>query len=207
MTIEVIRKDSGAVVAYMCPGCGAIYQILAKPESAAQLADECCPARVCTKCGKPVGRGVPLCATCSTTLDAAAEAERFKAAEKVQEAAWRGPIYWPCAPFDGDHGGKYWSSVAVLRADIATRSAQRAAEKPPQPGISAPAYVYATKPVPFRLDGASLIDLALDDHDESAAARIDDKARTELQQYLDAWTVARGISSYEEDMAKVVVLG
>lgn len=214
MAIEVSRRDSGRVVAYACPGCGQLFQIIPEPDEktgiarSKKLADECCPPRVCPRCNKaPVTRGQPLCDSCSAETGKQVEDQRFAAATKIREPEWKGPVYWPQAPFDGDHGGRYWSNVAALRKDIGDRNAKRAAEQPPRSPIPVPPYVYATKPIPFRLDGAGMVVSALEDHAEDAASRISQEEMARLQKLLDDWAQKQGIASYEEDLSRVVVLG
>jgi hypothetical protein len=214
MAIEVTRKDNNKLAAYVCPSCGQLYQIIPEPdektgvERSRKLADECCPPRQCTRCNaKPVSRGTTLCPECTAEVDVQVEAQRSAAATKLKEADWKGPVYWPQAPFDGDHGGRYWSTVAALRADVVQRNAQRAASTPPKAPIEMPAYVYATKPILFRLDGNTAIELALEDQSDDARERITEQERARLQKFLDDWAQKQGISAYEEDLSRVVVLG
>ena len=213
MADEVVRKDNNKLVALACPACGTLYSVVPEPteqagiDRARGLADKCCPPRTCTRCNKqPVARGTTLCPACTAEVDVQAEAQRSAAATKLKEADWKGPVYWPQAPFDGDHGGRYWSTVAALRADVVQHNAQRAAAKPPMPPIEMPAYVYVTKPIPFALDGATAIAAGLADHSEDAAARIPDTERARLQKFLDDWSAKQKISSYEEDLSRIVVL-
>jgi hypothetical protein len=70
-----------------------------------------------------------------------------------------------------------------------------------------PAYVYATKPILFRLDGNTAIELALEDQSDDARERITEQERARLQKFLDDWAQKQGISAYEEDLSRVVVLG
>lgn len=213
MADEVVRKDNGKLVAYACPTCGVLYSVVPEPDEptgvarSRDLADKCCPPRACVRCKvKPVTHGTTHCPDCQAEVDQQAEAQRGAAAAKVREADWKSPVYWAQAPFDGDHGGHYWSTVAALRADIVRHNAQRAAEKPPKPQIERPAYVYATERIPLSLDGASALALALQNFSDDAAARITDVEKERLQKFLDEWAQKQGLAIYEEDLSRIVVL-
>jgi hypothetical protein len=205
--VEIVRKSDGALVAVACPTCGTLYQILS-PErraAAAEAAAKCCPPRTCNKCGqRKVERGAVLCAECGAVANAAVEAERFKAAAKVGEAGWTGPVYWPHPPFSSARGDHYWPSVAALRADVAARNASRAAAAPPLPALPLPAYVWATRPMPLSIDVRAAVTAALVDHDDDVV--IDSDQVEALQKQADAWCAAQGVPSFEEDMTKAVVL-
>ncbi len=208
MAEEIIRKSDSKLVAYSCSECGILYTIL-KDDDAGQKASldaatACCPPRKCTQCNtRPVVRGQPVCEVCKAANDRTVEAQRFEAATKVQEAIWTGAVYWPDAPFAGDHGGFFWSSVSKLRSDLSVRNGQRAASG--QPVVGVPPYVYATKPIPFRVDGRAAVTVALEDHSDSVEIGGDQVAL--LQAFLDDWAKKQAIQSYEEDLTKVVVLG
>lgn len=207
--IEIVRKDDGKLVAIACPSCGMLYQVLGDaPERRAAAADaaaKCCPPRTCGTCGqRKVERRSVLCAECGAVANAAVEAERFKVAAKVGEAEWAGPVYWPHPPFDGDHGGHNWSSVAKLRADVAARNASRAAENPPQPPLPLPAYVWATQTFGLHIDVTAAVKEALVPHSDDAVVMSD--AVEALQKQIDGWCAAQNVSSYKDDMTKAVVL-
>ncbi len=207
MSVEIVRKADGKLVAYACPSCGILYSILEDTDqsraNALQGATTCCPARLCSVCGKnPVDRATPICSSCSERGAIVVEQERFAAAVKVPEASWTGPVYWPNAPFTGDHGGFYWSSVAALRQDIVTRNSTRT--DPTGAVYAIPPYVYATKPIPFRVIATAAVEVALADH--SDAVVIDAAQVQLLQQQMDAWAVQQNVQSYEEDLRKAIVL-
>jgi hypothetical protein len=207
--IEIVRKDNGKLVAIACPGCGQPYQVLGDtPErraAAAAAAAKCCPPRTCSTCGQhKVERGTMLCSECQAKADVLVEAERFTAATKVGEAEWTGPVYWPHPPFDGDHGGHNWSSIAKLRADVATRNVSRAAENPPQPPLALPAYVWATQTFGLHIDVTAAVKEALVPHSDDAVVMSD--AVEALQKQIDGWCAAQGVSSYKDDLTKAVVL-
>ena len=214
MADEVVRKDNAKLVALACPSCGVLYSVVPEPTEQAgiararDLADKCCPPRTCTQChAKPVARGATLCPDCQVKADVAVEAQRSAAATKLKEADWQGPVFWPNAPFDGDQGDCYWSSVAALRADVAQHNAERKALVPPKSPIAVPAYVYVTRPVPFLLNGTDAISAGLKNHPAVAASRVTDAERARLQKFLDDWASKQRIASYEEDLTRIVVLG
>lgn len=208
MDIEITRKTDNKLVAYACPSCGILYSILSEGEDSRKAAQTaalaCCPARMCAVCGKlPVDRGTTTCEACGKQSVIMAEQQRFAAAIRVPEAQWAGPVYWPNAPFTGDHGGFYWSSVATLRQDIGKRNASRTDAT--SSVVSLPPYVYATKPIPFRIDMNEVVLAALVDHSDSIV--IDAAQVQGLQQQVDAWTKSQSVQSYEEDLGKAIVLG
>lgn len=208
MDVEITRKTDGKLVAYACPECGIIYSILrddaAARDAALKSAQTCCPPRKCVQCNaRPVERGSTVCEVCAAHNAVAAETQRFAASSRVSEAQWPGPVYWPAAPFAGDHGGFYWSSTSRLRSDIAERNSQRASSG--QPLVQVPAYVYATKPIKFRVDGRAAIEAALAEHSDSVEIGSDQVVV--LQKFLDEWSDKQAVQSYEEDLTKAVVLG
>jgi hypothetical protein len=208
--VEIVRKDDGKLVAVACPGCGTLYQVLgddeARRKSASDAAAKCCPPRTCSKCKeRKVERGAVLCAECGAVADAEAEAARFAAATKAPEAEWTGPVWWPRPPFASEDGSHYWPSVAKLRADVAARNAARAAETPPGAPAALPPYVWATRTLSLRLDMTPVVAAELAEYDDSVEIGSDKVA--ELQAAADAWCAKQGISSFEEDLSKAVVLG
>lgn len=210
MTVEIIRKADSKLVGYACPSCGIIYSILGDEEpdrvQAEASATACCPPRKCTVCNaRPVDRASSstLCEECGKLNAVKVEEERLAAAAKVAETLWTGPVYWPNAPFIGDHGAHYWSSTSVLRTDVSKRNSQRVAEK--LPPIPMPTYVYATKPIPFELSAQDAVEAALERHSE-AVVITEDRVK-ELQVLLNDWAQKQNVQSYEEDFTKAVMLG
>ncbi len=198
VTEIVIKGMESLVVGYACPSCGQIYQILdpKTADSTRETASKCCPPKVCPQCGtNPVVRGQPLCTACGAHAAQEGEARRFAAATKVSEASWPGPVYWPNAPFDGDNGGQYWSTIAKLRVDCSSRVVP----------VPLPQYVYATRLIPFRVAAVDAIDKALDAQSESFVVPAAELAR--LQKLLDDWAANQKTAAYEEDLSKAVVLG
>lgn len=208
MAEEIIRKSDSKLVAYSCSECGIIYTILKDDDTGRKASEDaakaCCPPRKCSQCTtRPVVRGQPVCEVCAASNATTVEGQRFEAATKVQEAIWPGAIYWPSAPFSGDHGGFFWSSVSKLRSDLSVRNGQRAGQG--QPVINVPTYVYATKSIPFKVDGRAAVTAALEDHSDSVEIGGDQVAA--LQAFLDEWSKKQVVQSYEEDLTKVVILG
>lgn len=207
MDIVIVRQTDNKTVAYACPACGILYSILHDNEAgqtaAREAAKACCPARTCPQCNqRPAERGAPACEVCAISNSKAIEGQRFANAPKVSEAQWSGPIYWPGAPFTGDHGGFYWSSVASLRKDIAERNGRRVDVS--QLPVTLPAYVYATKPIAFKPDATAMIEAALVDHSDTVVI---DAAQVQLlQKTIDEWATKQQVQSYEEDLGKAIVL-
>ena len=202
MAIEVVRKDNSALVAFACGSCGQLFQIIPEPDEATgvarskKLADDCCPPKVCPQCSaNPVVRGQPLCTACAAKASADVESRRFSAASKLREADWKQEVYWPLAPFDGDRGGKYWSSIEKLRKDCSSRVVP----------VPVPPYVYATKPVPLAVSAADVIEKALEEHSESTTVPATEAAK--LQKLLDDWAKGQKVATFIEDLSRAVVLG
>lgn len=208
MAEEIVRKSDSKLVAYACSECGILYSVLSDTDGARDQALKasmaCCPPRKCTQCqSRPVLRGQPVCEVCAAANERNIETARFAAATKVPEAQWTGPVYWLNAPFAGDHGGFFWSSIGQLRKDLGERNQQRAASG--QPVVSMPAYVYATKSIPFKVDGRAAVLEALEAHSDTVEIAGDQVAA--LQAFLDEWAKKQVVQSYDEDLTKAVILG
>jgi hypothetical protein len=85
--VELVRRDTGAVVAQACSTCGRAYGLTDS------FAVRCCDPR-CSDCGAPLKYvGNMRCDACRSRFESAREAERKEKATRIPEAEYDGVVY------------------------------------------------------------------------------------------------------------------
>jgi hypothetical protein len=162
--------------------CGACRSVAGEREAA----ERCCAPYKCRTCGTETERYVTLCNECHRKEQSAKEQARFDKAEKV--AYDGGPVFTP--------GDRFFDDLDALEDYYADeREAAR------------PEYVWLTKPVKWKPDLAGyVLDGTHDNHHEDAADQIDSEALNELEAFGKAWWEKHGVTSYEPDYKRCVLL-
>lgn len=210
LPLVVRRKEvdpADKIVAHACGACGTVYKDK-------ETAEQCCAPYRCEQCGVETKRYYTLCDNCRISREEKKEQARFEKAQKLNSDEYTGPVF--CGEFDGGGlGDGYWMDLGELLGHIEDEqewfdeNAKSETKNPEVPAArpKVPAYVYACNEVPFRLIAGDIVDQGLEDHYEGAQDRVSDKDCAALQRLLDEWCAGLGIVSYEQDTARVVLLG
>ena len=195
--IEIIRKDSSAIVGFACPACG-VLQTVAKGDKPDDIERKRVDASShCVKncvCGAPLGHYRLRCRACLDIIEAEKEARWFAKATKVTIEDYDGALY--LAGWSGDVGDGYFSDIEAL-LDYCE-----------QEGRDVPDYAWACALEPFKLDAETILEREIEQQDffEHAGDRIPPAARANLQAYLTAWTAELKLSAWHADYSRAVVL-
>jgi hypothetical protein len=194
---EVIVKETGRAIGYACRKCkrlsvafpGMDGKIDDSSVPHAKLEAERCCNRKCNECQAYMEfpNGYVVCADCRVTKEAARELEAYEKAEKIQEAEYVGWLY-----FNNEY----------LRDD------EELEDHCVQNEVEWPAWVWACSKIEFKINAASIIENALQNHYEDASDHVKREDEEELQTLLDVWCakVGKRWESREEDRSRVVVL-
>ncbi len=191
------------LVGYACPSCGQMYTPKYYPacnketpeekDAAAREAASRCCYKNCEECDcimPPKPYCWTICEACRDKRDAAREAAKYEKAEKVDEAAYSGFVYWEDR---GSHNG-YFDDLDELR-DWAI-----------QEEVELPTYVYAcsTHKIPT-IDAGDIVESALENQEayEDAISDMDVEC---LQKLLDFWLQYNQRDCFQQDDARVVIL-
>ena len=108
--VEIVVKDTGALVGFACGTCGVFFTTRMNgggAESKEQAAKHC--VKMCA-CGNPVKYHYSLlCDSCQSAKETEKERIRFEKATKVTIEDYDGPVFW---------GDKFYGEVESLLDDL-----------------------------------------------------------------------------------------
>jgi len=192
--LALVTEDEQRLVAYACGKCGTVFPVWKDGDrlQAVEFAAACCAPVPCLGgCGMLLSpKGLRRCAPCREQYDAERERAAYEKAAKLTPAQYGdGMVY---RKGYGDDGYAPDLDSLLGQAEHA--------------GIPRPAYVWACKPRPFKLDAQDIVDAGLQDHHDDAAEGISDRAMERLQEFLDLWCKEQDITTWDPDYSRVILV-
>lgn len=190
MKPHTLSDEAGKMHAYACGNCSKIFPILI--DRALALAASCCAlhCRSCLRNYHPPLVGNRLsCPDCEARDGARAQAREeglFAKATKTPAHQWDGDCLYD--------DGEYYFSVEELLEHYAENDSE-----PPQ-------YVWDCDREKLSMSAEHIIEAACEDHHDDAWGEISDHEKRRLQRYLDTWCDATGVSSFEPNFNRAVIL-
>lgn len=185
-----LSDAAGKLHAYACGNCSQIFPCT--NALALVLATSCC-ALHCRSCLRnyhpPLVGNRRSCPECEARDDARAQAreeELFAKANKTPAHQWGGDFLYD--------DGEYYSSIEELLEHYAELESE-----PPQ-------YVWDCDREKLSMSADEIVESACEGHHEGACSEISDHMMRRLQRYLTTWCDATGVSSFEPNFSRAVIL-